>query len=54
MKQESKHPKTMWSLWLWVTAAFLLIIGAWFTLITISKNHQPEKVPLSHGESVDR
>ena len=34
------------SLWLWVLLAFLLLIGAWTTLIIIAKRNQPQMIEL--------
>jgi hypothetical protein len=34
------------SLWLWVILAFLVLIGAWTTLVIIAKRHQPTKIEL--------
>ncbi|MEM7791511.1 MAG: hypothetical protein AAF546_08940 [Verrucomicrobiota bacterium] len=42
MKKEKK--RFAWSLWLPVTIAFLIIIGAWTTFIVISINHPTERV----------
>jgi hypothetical protein len=33
-----KHP------WILVVLAFLILIGAWFTLITLAKRHAPEEI----------
>ena len=41
----TNDPKSR-SLWLWVLAAFLLLIGAWTTLIIIAKRNQPQKIEL--------
>ncbi|MGB0416643.1 MAG: hypothetical protein ACPGKS_07330 [Coraliomargarita sp.] len=35
-----------WSLWIPVTLAFVLVIAAWFTIITIAKENPTETVPL--------
>jgi len=34
------------SLWLWVLLAFLLLIGAWTTLIIIAKRNQPQRIEI--------
>lgn len=36
--------------WLWVVAAFVMLLGAWTTLFYIAMNNQPEAVPLKHLE----
>jgi cytochrome c-type biogenesis protein CcmH/NrfF len=41
----TNDPKSL-SLWLWVLLAFLLLIGAWTTLIIIAKRNQPQKIEL--------
>ena len=33
-------------LWLYVTLAFLALIGAWAALIVVAERHKPEPVPL--------
>ncbi len=35
--------------WLWVVVAFILLIAAWTTLITISVKNQPEMVEIDAG-----
>ena len=30
--------------WLWIVVAFLLLIGAWTTLISIAITHQPATI----------
>lgn len=32
--------------WLWVVVAFIVLISAWVTLITIAVRFGPERVPL--------
>jgi hypothetical protein len=32
--------------WLFVVLAFMLLIGAWTTMIVLAVNHQPEAIPL--------
>jgi hypothetical protein len=32
--------------WLYLTAAFLLLIAAWSSLIFIAVKHSPERIPL--------
>lgn len=39
-----------WSLWLPVTLAFLIIIGAWATFITISIHHPTETINIEPRE----
>lgn len=34
------------SLWLWVILAFVILISAWATLITIATTHKPEVVEI--------
>ena len=34
------------SLWLWVILAFVVLVGAWTTLIIIAANNQPELVEI--------
>lgn len=52
---KEKQTSSAWSLWVWVIFAFLLVIGAWTTLITLSQKYKPATVPTaSHGESLDR
>ena len=41
-----RKPRSARTLWLWVILAFLLLIGAWTTLIIIAKRHQPQKIEL--------
>ncbi len=36
----AKHP------WIYVVLAFLLLIGAWTTLITVAVKHAPQQVEL--------
>ena len=43
----SKKPNNALRLALWVTAAFLILIGAWSTLITIANKNAPEKIELA-------
>ena len=33
-------------MWLWVIAAFLLLIAAWTTLIVIAASNQPELIEI--------
>ncbi|MEM7383667.1 MAG: hypothetical protein AAF514_01870 [Verrucomicrobiota bacterium] len=33
--------------WLLIVAAFLLLIGAWATLVRIALDHQPEAIPIT-------
>lgn len=32
------------SIWFYVILMHLILIGAWFTIIKISKNHQPKPI----------
>ncbi|MBL9131072.1 MAG: hypothetical protein JNG86_07735 [Verrucomicrobiaceae bacterium] len=34
--------------WLWVVAAFVVLLSAWSVLFYIAMNNQPEVVPLQH------
>ena len=38
--------------WLFVVAAFVMLISAWSVLFYIAMNNQPESVPLKHLEQV--
>lgn len=38
-------------LWLYVTAAFLLLIAAWSSLIFIAVKHSPERIPIQTSNS---
>jgi hypothetical protein len=38
--------------WLFVVAAFVLLISAWSVLFYIAMNNQPESVPLKHLEQI--
>ena len=35
-----------WTLWIPVILAFLLVIGAWFTIIKIAQQNRTDSVPL--------
>jgi hypothetical protein len=35
--------------WLYVTAAFLLLIAAWSSLIMIAMKHTPERIQITNG-----
>ncbi len=37
--------------WLYVTAAFLLLIAAWSSLIFIAVKHTPERIPIQTSNS---
>jgi hypothetical protein len=37
----ARHP------WIFVVLAFVLLLGAWSTLITIAVKHAPEKIVIS-------
>lgn len=38
------------SLWFWVILAFVLLIAAWATLITIASKNQPEMIEVDKGQ----
>lgn len=42
----STNKSFTWSLWIPVILAFLLVIGAWFTIIKIARQNPTESVPL--------
>jgi hypothetical protein len=47
MLSDKKEPEQgARSLWVWVVIAFLILISAWATLITIAANNQPEMVEI--------
>lgn len=37
--------------WLYVAAAFLLLIAAWTSLIFIAVKHSPERIPIQTSNS---
>jgi hypothetical protein len=37
--------------WLYVAAAFLLLIAAWTSLIFIAVKHSPERIPIETANS---
>jgi hypothetical protein len=39
--------KSALSLWLWVTAAFFMLLMAWLVLFTVARSAKIESVPLS-------
>ena len=39
-------PRSTRTLWLWVIIAFLILIGAWTTLVVIAKRNQPQKIEI--------
>jgi len=43
MKSEKKK-RIAWSLWIPVTLAFLLLIGAWATLICLANQNPTERI----------
>ncbi len=45
--------KVNWTLWAWVTGAFVALMCAWGTLIYISTQHPTESVPLEEGTNND-
>jgi cytochrome c-type biogenesis protein CcmH/NrfF len=52
MKPKNKKP-IAWSLWIPVILAFLLVIGAWFTIIKIAKEHPTERIPVERPKDVE-
>lgn len=48
MKHATEQPVSRGGriLWLWVTLAFVILIGAWATLITIASTHKPEVIEI--------
>jgi hypothetical protein len=38
--------------WLYITAAFLLLIAAWSSLIFIAIKHTPQRIPLETSNSM--
>jgi hypothetical protein len=38
--------------WLFVVAAFVMLISAWSVLFYIAMNNQPQSVPLKHLENI--
>lgn len=48
MSKVTKGTATGWStLWVWVLLAFVILIAAWTTLVTIASKNAPEPVPLN-------
>lgn len=41
----------MLRLWLFVIAAFLLLIAAWTTLIVVASRNSPETIPVNTGKA---
>lgn len=41
------------ALWIWVTAAFVILASAWALLIVIATRNQPELVPLESSTSAE-
>jgi len=39
--------------WLFVVAAFVMLISAWSVLFYIAMNNQPQSVPLKHLEQIN-
>ncbi len=33
-------------LWIWVILAFVVLIGAWMTLINVASDNAPEEIPI--------
>jgi cytochrome c-type biogenesis protein CcmH/NrfF len=50
MTADPRKPRSALVLWLWVILAFLILIGAWTTLITIAKRNQPQKIELEQPD----
>lgn len=51
MSVKEKGKAKGWStLWIWVVLAFVLLVGAWVTLIDIANRNVPEPIPLTEGE----
>lgn len=52
---ETPPPERKSQAWLWVVVAFVVLLSAWGTLITIALKNRPEPVPLksapAEGES---
>lgn len=44
--QTKGKKKIAWSLWVPVILAFLLVIGAWFTLIKVAKENPVEPIQI--------
>lgn len=47
-KQNNARPSR--SLWLWVTAAFIVLILAWTLLICLAQSNKPEVIPVNTSE----
>ena len=45
MTEGERKRRVWWTLWFPVLLAFLLIIGAWVTVIVIAANNPTERVP---------
>jgi len=41
-------------LWLLVTLAFLLLIGAWTSLITVASKNRPDSIPLQIESAAEK
>jgi len=46
----STPPKRSKALWLWVIAAFVILITAWSTLIYIAQTHKPELIDVEQTD----
>ena len=46
MTTDQGKPRSARSLWLWVIVAFLVLTGAWTTLVIIAKRNQPQEIEL--------
>jgi hypothetical protein len=46
-----KASGSAWTLWLWVGAAFLLLVLAWSVLFTVARSAKVESVPLAAKEA---
>jgi len=40
-----------WWLWVWVSLAFLILIGGWTTIFVLAAQNQPEQVPRHVGKN---
>ncbi len=49
-----KQKKFVWSLWIPVILAFILVIAAWTTLIKIAKDNPVEVIEVDRTPNVER
>ncbi len=47
---DSREPRFN-PMWWWVIGAFLLLIGAWATLIFLARSHEPERLEVPVGQT---